>query len=66
MLGHDPLDEFDYDEDLEDLEDVEDEAEGWPEDAPSMEDMGLCPHGYADDEDCDQCLGGSYGWDDEE
>lgn len=54
-----PTDVDDMDDDIfSPLDDL-----GWPEDEPSMEDMGLCPHGYADDEDCDQCVGGPSGWD---
>jgi len=37
-----------------------DESDEWDEDDAGMsnEDMGLCDHGYPDDGECTQCLGG--------
>ena len=40
-----------------------DNCEDYDEDcmclAPSNDDIGLCPHGYSDDEGCPECQGGS-------
>jgi len=60
------LSNFDGEDEWDDLEDVDPEDDEENDTQESYRMLGLCPHGCADDEDCDVpgCPGGANGFDD--